>query len=338
MEDNNVEDDGFVTASANQNQKPVVRRFWKWKPLPERGRFPQQWSFWVEDFNKQNHKSGMSSDQFADGLHKVNDFNDMKQFCFHWSKYTDDQGRPKHNCNLLIFHRGITPVWEDPANIIGGHWVIRILKNERKSEQVWYSLLMTVLNGQLPGVNQQEVTGIVISPRDNGTQIYVWNKHSLNSKYKDIMQSFICDSLDVPSQWMRYNTHKHKVYKNKGGKKKQKNEQKEKKHKDKHMNDSTTESKDDDEMENNDDYEIEEDEKDQIEREDLNETDMEILEDNVQESSKNPDIVMHEPITAKTEKNQQIQTAPQSSINMFSISVGIAIFIALIYNIYIFIQ
>merc|ERR1712100_616445 len=291
MEDNNVEDDGFVTASANQNQKPVVRRFWKWKPLPERGRFPQQWSFWVEDFNKQNHKSGMSSDQFADGLHKVNDFNDMKQFCFHWSKYTDDQGRPKHNCNLLIFHRGITPVWEDPANIIGGHWVIRILKNERKSEQVWYSLLMTVLNGQLPGVNQQEVTGIVISPRDNGTQIYVWNKHSLNSK-----------------------------------------------HKDKHMNDSTTESKDDDEMENNDDYEIEEDEKDQIEREDLNETDMEILEDNVQESSKNPDIVMHEPITAKTEKNQQIQTAPQSSINMFSISVGIAIFIALIYNIYIFIQ
>merc|ERR1712100_137922 len=135
MEDNNVEDDGFVTASANQNQKPVVRRFWKWKPLPERGRFPQQWSFWVEDFNKQNHKSGMSSDQFADGLHKVNDFNDMKQFCFHWSKYTDDQGRPKHNCNLPIFHRGITPVWEDPANIIGGHWVIRILKNERKSEE-----------------------------------------------------------------------------------------------------------------------------------------------------------------------------------------------------------
>lgn len=353
-------------------QKSIVQRFLQWKPFPEEGVLPLGWSLWVEQFQKAKHKTGMSKNQFASALNKEGDFQTVNELCELWSKFTDDQGKPIRDCNLLIFQQGIKPLWEDPANIIGGDWVIRIMRNDAKAEQVWYSLLMTVICGQLTGVTQQEVTGIVISPRDHLTQIYVWNKHSLNSKYKDIMLSFICDSLDVPRQYLRYNVHKKKVYQNanskKDGKKKNNNNNNKEKSKsdgkhsdDENDNESDGNHNDSNQSEENNeqrDDRLHDDEK-PIEEENHDENDNpENLEDGHEEEREiiDPTTPLEngsEPI----EYVQQNEIDPNSSatpvdspvvtrvihveepqangISMFSISIGFAIFLALLYNLYI---
>eukprot|EP00012_Vannella_robusta_P002679 CAMPEP_0206190334 /NCGR_PEP_ID=MMETSP0166-20121206/4691_1 /ASSEMBLY_ACC=CAM_ASM_000260 /TAXON_ID=95228 /ORGANISM="Vannella robusta, Strain DIVA3 518/3/11/1/6" /LENGTH=284 /DNA_ID=CAMNT_0053606399 /DNA_START=382 /DNA_END=1239 /DNA_ORIENTATION=- len=281
----------------------------------------------------------MSKTQFASALEKVGDFHSMKELCKLWSEHTDEQGKPIKDCNLLIFQNGIKPLWEEPANIVGGHWVVRIMRNEAKAEQVWYSLLMTVICGQLTGVKSQEVTGIVISPRDHLTQIYVWNKHSLNSKYKEIMQSFISDSLDVPKHWLRYNTHKHKVYKNTNPKKNDK--KKTKKHKQAQAEEINSSSGDEREEKPEEQSESSTEDmpepKEEVasplnnpidEAEEINDTEA------VDISNSMDSEALQKSIDLSSDTTQQV-AEPSGGVSMFSVAIGFAIFVALLYNLYV---
>jgi len=335
-------------------QKTLIQRFLQWKPFPENGKLPMTWSLWVEIFKKSHHKAGLSKNQFASALEKVGDFRTMNELCKLWSEHTDEQGKPVRDCNLLVFQQGVKPLWEDEANILGGHWVVRIMRNEAKAEQVWYSLLMTVICGQVTNVKPQEITGIVISPRDHLTQIYVWNRHSLNSKYKEIMNGFICKSLDVPKHWLRYNTHKKKVLQNKNPSKKDKKNRKNKK-----TNQNTNESEEDKDLQpTEEDLESLEDDTAQNQgndsEEDLpteeidtpEEVQAEVQGDTREiqpesiEDSQFAKIVELEPKTGVPKEDfptvvRELPAQPQGGISMFSISVGFAIFLALLYNLYI---
>jgi len=196
-----------------EDYKRMVSRFIEWERLPKE-KFSKSWSLWIEEHE---YAAGMSAKQFIQGIVKIGDFSDREGFIKIWSDNTDEQGWPIVGRSLSIFQKGIVPAWEHKANLLGGHWVIQIV-NFDKAEQVWYTLLMTILCEQL-GHQSKEINGIMISPRDRSTMIYVWNRHSLNAKYKELMKSFICETLDVPPHWTRYNTHKYKLNKNKTKKK-----------------------------------------------------------------------------------------------------------------------
>jgi len=289
-------------------------------------------------------------------LEKRGDFENMDQLCKLWNKNTDERGYPHPDCNLFVFVEGIVPTWEDPANRLGGHWVCKILRNEKKAEQLWYSLLMTIVCGQFPGRYYQEINGIVISPRGNEVRVYVWNKHSLNAKYKESMSSFICDTLDISPQFMRYNTHKHKVYTNKV-----KNSKKKKK------NNKNTNSDNEHSAEEDDHHHSEEDDHHHSEEDDHPHEEEESILTEVSKlippdfdpsieplhSPDHPDQTsrstpehnppepealspVHTPSTPSQQNNPPPAT-PKSSgiISPFSLSVGLAIFLALMYNIYI---
>eukprot|EP00339_Tiarina_fusa_P011063 CAMPEP_0117004972 /NCGR_PEP_ID=MMETSP0472-20121206/5763_1 /TAXON_ID=693140 ORGANISM="Tiarina fusus, Strain LIS" /NCGR_SAMPLE_ID=MMETSP0472 /ASSEMBLY_ACC=CAM_ASM_000603 /LENGTH=240 /DNA_ID=CAMNT_0004706097 /DNA_START=329 /DNA_END=1051 /DNA_ORIENTATION=+ len=237
------------------------------------------------------------------------------------------------------------------------------MRNEPKAEQVWYSLLMTAICGQLTGVTQKEITGIVISPRDHLTQIYVWNKHSLNSKYKEIMQSFISDSLDVPKHWLRYNTHKHKVYQNTNPKENKKKGKKKQQKKEEPI------SSEDEEKEEKEEQELLTDEEDVLQGQEIQEEkisaedyeeesthnheadcteeiqktvgetneDQTELDNEIVDTTENKDSINSEStreiITTKTET---LVAEPQpAGVSLFSVSIGFAIFLALLYNLYI---
>jgi len=195
--------------------KRIVKRIREWENLPST--FSKTWTLWID---QTAYEAGKSAKQFYEGIINLGDFSSLDEFCDLWSEITDEQGWPKLGRSTSIFQKGIAPAWEHKDNALGGHWLVKI-NNFEKSEQVWYSLLMTILCEQLTGVRTSEINGIMISPRERGTMIYVWNRHSLNGKYKEIMQNFIRDTLDVPQHWMRYNTHKYKLNKNKTKKKEQ---------------------------------------------------------------------------------------------------------------------
>ena len=54
--------------------------------------------------------------------------------------------------DYLLFHSGIRrPVWEDPLNLQGGKWIIRLKKGV--SERLWEELVMAVVGDQFDDCN-----------------------------------------------------------------------------------------------------------------------------------------------------------------------------------------
>lgn len=237
------------------SEKRILNRFLEWEYLPT-GNFSREWSFWIEsDHGVIKEKQHLSSKLFIQKLHKVGNFSNVKQLCALWSAHSDEEGQPPIGINFLVFVNGITPAWEDQANSLGGHFIIS-LHNREKSEQVWYTLLMTMLTEKLEGFKQTELNGMIISPREVNNKIFIWNRFSHNSKFKDTMKSFIVDSLDVPEQYIYYFTNKYKMADAKrklAQENQQKNERKRLQNQNKNRDPKPTESQDPPQLDNNED-------------------------------------------------------------------------------------
>jgi len=77
-------------------------------------------------------------------------------------------------CMLFIMRKGVTPMWEDPANRDGGCFSFKVLNNVVGT--VWKELSYSVC-GETLFINKshnKKVTGITISPKRNFCVIKVW--------------------------------------------------------------------------------------------------------------------------------------------------------------------
>ncbi|XP_075911456.1 eukaryotic translation initiation factor 4E-1A-like [Petromyzon marinus] len=63
-------------------------------------------------------------------LRPVINFNSVEMF---WSLYNHIQpaSRLVAGCDYAVFKEGVTPMWEDPANVAGGRWLISLTKQQR---------------------------------------------------------------------------------------------------------------------------------------------------------------------------------------------------------------
>jgi translation initiation factor 4E len=64
-------------------------------------------------------------------------------------------------------------MWEDEGNKNGGRWVIRI--NKGYANKLWEDLILGMIGEQFDYEN--EINGIVISIRQNGDTISIWNRN-----------------------------------------------------------------------------------------------------------------------------------------------------------------
>ena len=107
--------------------------------------------------------------------------------------------------DYLLFHAGVQrPVWEDPLNMDGGKWIIRLRKGV--ADRLWEDLVLAVIGDQFEGVADPadadgsagagaeegvppgewpEVCGCTISVRQNEDIISLWNRHDSNAKSKE---------------------------------------------------------------------------------------------------------------------------------------------------------
>ena len=116
--------------------------------------------------------------------------------------------------DYLLFHSGVRrPVWEDPLNLSGGKWIIRLRKGV--ADRLWEDLVLAVIGDQFEGVADgadaegngnghghghghggagedgvppgewPEVCGCTISVRQNEDIISLWNRHDSNAKSKE---------------------------------------------------------------------------------------------------------------------------------------------------------
>jgi len=112
--------------------------------------------------------------------------------------------------DYLLFHTGIRrPVWEDPLNLSGGKWIIRLKKGI--ADRFWEDLVMAIIGDQFDDCRSKtennskpkatasgksedgsesttewpEICGCTISVRQSEDVVTVWNKVDGNIKLRE---------------------------------------------------------------------------------------------------------------------------------------------------------
>jgi translation initiation factor 4E len=103
--------------------------------------------------------------------------------------------------DYLLFHSGIRrPVWEDPVNISGGKWIIRLKKGV--TDRLWEDLVLAIIgdqfdecNGGAKGLSWEdkgehgsdwpEICGCTISVRQSEDIVTLWNKVDADSQVRE---------------------------------------------------------------------------------------------------------------------------------------------------------
>lgn len=76
--------------------------------------------------------------------------------------------------DYLLFHSQIRrPIWEDPLNIDGGKWIIRLRKGI--ADRLWEDLVLGIIGDQFE--EEDEICGCVLSVRTQEDILSVWNKN-----------------------------------------------------------------------------------------------------------------------------------------------------------------
>ena len=81
-------------------------------------------------------------------------------------------------CNICVFREGIRPSWEDPANLHGGSWTLKVPRSA--GDKVTSHVICEVIGRQLPvprGVPGEEpVCGVFVRVRKGVVAVDVWNR------------------------------------------------------------------------------------------------------------------------------------------------------------------
>jgi len=105
-----------------------------------------------------------------------------------------------------FFRSGIKPTWEDPGNVKGGKWIVRLRKG--LSSRYWEEILLGMIGGQFAGVPDGEICGAVVSIRYSEDIVSVWNRRADDRESTDKIRDAIKKILRLPSGvHMEYKPH-----------------------------------------------------------------------------------------------------------------------------------
>jgi len=87
------------------------------------------WVFWF----RQQRTPGNKNVNYEEGIKKIAAFSSVESFWSLWTHLAPPSAL-QPTTDYLLFHTGIRrPVWEDPLNLSGGKWIIRLKKGYRGS-------------------------------------------------------------------------------------------------------------------------------------------------------------------------------------------------------------
>jgi hypothetical protein len=82
------------------------------------------------------------------------------------------------NCMLFIMKRGVNPTWEDPQNCKGGCFSYKISNNS--VSDIWRNLSYSLVGESIITNENNNITGITISPKKNFCIIKIWMSNCTN--------------------------------------------------------------------------------------------------------------------------------------------------------------
>ncbi|KAL6307230.1 translation initiation factor eIF 4e-like domain-containing protein [Sparassis latifolia] len=148
------------------------------------------WVFWF----RQQRAPGNKITNYEAGIKKIAAFSSVESF---WSLWTHlhPPSSLLPTTDYLLFHAGVRrPVWEDPLNLPGGKWIVRLRKGT--ADRLWEDLVLAVLGDQFG--EWPEICGCTISVRQNEDIISVWNRSDADAKVKERIRETIRRVLNFP--------------------------------------------------------------------------------------------------------------------------------------------
>ena len=94
------------------------------------------------------------------------------------------------NCMLFLMKDEINPIWEDPKNIKGGCWSLKIPKGN--INEIWTKISVALCSETIINNDDLNINGISISPKKNFCIIKFW----LNKNDNDIKKLNKIDNLN----------------------------------------------------------------------------------------------------------------------------------------------
>ena len=119
-----------------------------------------------------------------------------------WSLWThlEPPSALQPTTDYLLFHEGVRrPVWEDPLNLSGGKWIIRLKKGV--ADRFWEDLVLAVIGDQFgdcrntakvktgDDIEWPEISGCTISVRQSEDIITLWNQIDGDIKVREQIRS-----------------------------------------------------------------------------------------------------------------------------------------------------
>ncbi|KAI1793507.1 eukaryotic translation initiation factor 4E class II [Ganoderma leucocontextum] len=178
------------------------------------------WVFWF----RQQRAPGNKITNYEEGIKKISAFSSVESFWSLWT-HVHPPSSLLPTTDYLLFHSGVRrPVWEDPLNLSGGKWIIRLRKGV--ADRLWEDLILAVIGDQFHGVvvsgeadgpqangssegvppgEWPEICGCTISVRQNEDIISLWNRHDTSPKSKEKIRETIRRVLNLsPMTIMEY--------------------------------------------------------------------------------------------------------------------------------------
>ena len=137
-----------------------------------------EWNLWYHELNDNNwsidsYKNILDIKKYSDVLFMIKSYENI-------------------NCGMFfLMKKGIQPIYEDPKNINGGYWSIRVTKKESSlfwKKFTYYLCVDSITNNEEIDKN---INGLSISPKINNNIFKVWN-----CDYKNINKNVIRNDLD----------------------------------------------------------------------------------------------------------------------------------------------
>jgi translation initiation factor 4E len=102
--------------------------------------------------------------------------------------------------DYLVFHSGVRrPIWEDPVNISGGKWILRLKKGV--ADRIWEDLVLAIVGDQFAeaeGADREgaEICGCTISVRQSEDIVQLWNRHEKSETKEKIKCGLVMVHLE----------------------------------------------------------------------------------------------------------------------------------------------
>lgn len=145
------------------------------------------------------HKRGrLTNETYAPNLTKVCTFGTVEEFWSVYSRLKRPTDLPKR-VDMQVFKTGISPMWEDPMNMNGGEFVLRVKRIV--SGRLFEKMLLGVIGNIL-----KNVCGVVLNLRNSEDVLMLWNSDATIDIEQ--MKLDILELLEVPSDTrIQYTAH-----------------------------------------------------------------------------------------------------------------------------------